>query len=63
VFDPLAVTLVLAWNKLLEARKAREESEEKEYVEKLKALVVEESGTPQVMPQDTQHDTDVVKKK
>jgi hypothetical protein len=63
VFDPLAVTLVLAWNKLLEARKAREESEEKAYMESLKALAVEESRIPQDTQQDTQHDTDVVKKK
>jgi hypothetical protein len=63
VFDPLAVTLVLAWNKLLEARKAREESEEKAYMESLKALAVEENRIPQDTQQDTPHDTAVVKKK
>jgi hypothetical protein len=63
VFDPLAVTLVLAWNKLLEARQAREESEEKAYMESLKALAVEENRIPQDTQQDTPHDTAVVKKK
>ena len=63
VFDPLAVTLVLAWNKLLETQATRKEREEKEYIESLKAVMVEEISAPQDTQQDTQQDTDVVKKK
>lgn len=38
VFDPLAVTLVLAWNKLLEVRRERKREEEAEYVAALKPV-------------------------
>ena len=43
VFDPLAVALVLCWNKLVEERAARKKSEEQEYIENLKSVVVEET--------------------
>lgn len=43
VFDPLAVTLVLALNKLIEVRSARKEKELEQYEESLRSLSKEES--------------------
>jgi len=53
VFDPLAVTLVLAWNKLLEARRERKKEEELEYISRLKPVEFDGIKTQQVSPQDT----------
>ena len=44
VFDPLAVTLVLALNKLIESRAARKEKELERYEASLQSLVKEESS-------------------
>ena len=41
VFDPLAVTLVLAWNKLLEVRRENKKEEELEYISSLKPVEFE----------------------
>jgi hypothetical protein len=41
VFDPLAVTLVLAWNKLLEVRREKKKEEELEYISSLKPVEFE----------------------
>lgn len=41
VFDPLAVTLVLAWNKLLEVRREKNKEEELEYLASLKPVEFE----------------------
>jgi hypothetical protein len=47
VFDPLAVTLVLAWNKLLETRREKKAQEEATYVASLKPVEFEGVNTPQ----------------
>ena len=47
VFDPLAVTLVLAWNKLLEVRREKKKEEELEYISSLKPVEFETFKLPQ----------------
>ena len=58
VFDPLAVTLVLAWNKLLEVRREKKKEEELEYISSLKPVEFETFKTPQ----DDQQDDSLKKK-
>lgn len=47
VFDPLAVTLVLAWNKLLEVRREKKKEEELEYITSFKPVEFETFKTEQ----------------
>lgn len=56
VFDPLAVTLVLAWNKLLEVKRLREKEEEDLYIASLKPVEFEGIKTSQHTPQDIRQD-------
>lgn len=42
VFDPLAVALVLCWNKLIEERAARKKKEQEEYLAGLKSVQISE---------------------
>jgi hypothetical protein len=50
VFDPLAVTLVLAWNKLLEVRREKKKEEELEYVASLKPVEFDTFKTEATTP-------------
>lgn len=62
VFDPLAVTLVLAWNKLLEVRRDKQKEEDLEYIAGFKPVKFEGFKSDD----DYEHeydDTDSVKKK
>jgi hypothetical protein len=63
VFDPLAVTLVLAWNKLLEARREKKEQEEAAYIASLKPVEFEGVNTPQAAQQIIPHENEVSLKK
>lgn len=60
VFDPLAVTLVLALNKMLEIRKANRKQEDEEYLEKILNRPVETVETGGEKPEEAQ---DNLKKK
>jgi len=51
VFDPLAVTLVLAWNKLLEARREKRAQEEAAYIASLKPVEFDGINASQDIPQ------------
>lgn len=62
VFDPLAVTLVLAWNKLLEVRREKKRKEEIEYISSFKPVEFETFKTEQDGQQVVSHDDSLKKK-
>jgi cell division protein FtsL len=61
VFDPLAVALVLAWNKLLDEKKQIQAQENLEYIQELKSLQPTITTTVPVVVPSSQPTTPIIK--